>query len=154
MRIYLTALVLALALVGSANAAPRKPVTAKQAPKAVTLFKSGGPVGLDGYEVDLGTVPAGKTWDLRRVLLVAEKHTGTLPLGGEFTIALFLDGVPIAESSVATGQRVNYQGQGTVGIMLPPGAHLSVFVWLASNADTDLTHYYWGAVALIQERPL
>ena len=152
-RTIVTSLVLTLVLIGGAGAAATQQASRQTAPRVVTLFKHGHPAGYNGYQIQMGTVPAGQIWTLKRVLIVSEKHTGQLPGGGEFTVSIFLNGVPIAESSTATGQRVNYQGQGMVNIDLPPGTRLSTFVWLASGAgDPVLGHYYFGSVALIQER--
>jgi hypothetical protein len=145
---------LTLAAGAVAIAAPTKQPANGGPPKIVQFFKHGHPKRLNGYTIPLGSVPQGKTWTIKHVELVVEKHTGVVPYGGEFTISLFLNGTPIKDSSLETGNRVAFQGQGAVDITLPPRAKLSVFVWLGTSIalDYNLGYYYFGASVVIEER--
>lgn len=152
MRLYITAALAALIVTSAATAAPAPKHHPRQAaPTIVQLFWNGNPPNTLSYTRELGTVPPGKTWTITYMLMLTEKlHPYSTPTGGDGTITLMVNSIPLAETSFGTGSRINYQ-EGPAHVTLPAGTDLTVFTF--TNPIDPPEAYFLGISVMIEQRP-
>lgn len=115
----------------------------------------GAPLGQGNITLYENTVPAGKTWTVLLVHLLAEAMPNITPVGGDVTPYFQIDvggGFhTILESSLETGNRVALQGQVAMNLLLVAGQKVRVQCYLRPTLNPP--DAFISVSVVIQESP-